>query len=82
MSRRFQFSLRALLVLMAGVAFACAIWANLPPSVRFAIGGGAVSLLVWLLDWTLLLPPYGDPFKQPGPRYVIKWRRGGKDTSE
>lgn len=80
MPRRFQFSLRALLVLLSLVAVACGIWVNLPVAIRVAIVAGACSLLLWSFDiqlWTLL-PPYGDPPRQ---RHVIKWRRRGEKES-
>ena len=80
MPRRFQFSLRALMVLLSLVAIGFGIWVNLPVSVRVAIIAGACSLLYWVFDlqlWTLL-PPYGDT---PRHRYVVKWRRRGEKES-
>lgn len=88
MRRRFQFSLRALLVLMLTVAVACAIWVRLTVAVKVGIAGALFSIFIWLGDlWgfgdiiAALLPPYGDPPEQKGPRYIIKWRRRGEKES-
>jgi hypothetical protein len=87
MPRRFQFSLRALLTVMLAVAVACAIWVRLPVTVKVAIIGVPLGILMWPNDCfgfeiiEALLPPYGDPPKQNGPRYVIKWRRPDEKES-
>lgn len=80
MLHRFQFSLRALLVLLSLVAIGLGIWVNLPVAVRTAIIAGACTLLYWAFDLQLwdLLPPYADPSRQ---RHVIKWRRRGEKES-
>jgi hypothetical protein len=70
-----------LAIVVSVVAIACAIWIKLP------IGAWpSPAALYWVFfclpEWTWLLPPYGDPPEQPGPRYLIKWRRRGKKASE
>jgi hypothetical protein len=73
------------MVVMTAAAVACAVWVKLSVPIRVAIVAVPGAVLAWLLDaetilWSLL-PPYGDPPKQKGPRYVIKWRRRGEKES-
>jgi hypothetical protein len=46
MSRRFQFSLRALMGLIAAVAVCCAVWIRLPIIAKLAIVIGAGGFLL------------------------------------
>ena len=62
MSRRFQFSLRALLAVMLAVAVACAIWIKLPTGARVAI----VIAAVWVfLSLPELLLHHADLRRRP-----------------
>ncbi|HEX7448260.1 MAG TPA: hypothetical protein VF306_11975, partial [Pirellulales bacterium] len=70
MTRRFQFSLWALLALVWAVAVACALWIKLPITVRMAIISGGVWIFFCLPE---LLPPLGDRPSQSGARHTIKW---------
>lgn len=85
MTPRFQFSLRALCAVMLAVAVACAIWVKLPAGLRVAMVAAPAAVMAWLFDvetiFRLLMPPYGGPPTQPGPRYKIKWRRRGEKES-
>ncbi|HJT31802.1 MAG TPA: hypothetical protein VJ783_07090 [Pirellulales bacterium] len=79
MARRFQFSLRALLIFMLAVAIACAIWIRLPTSVRVAMISGTAWVFFCVPE---LLAHYGDPPTQPGPRYIVKWRQHRNKPNE
>jgi hypothetical protein len=71
MTRRFQFSLRALLVVLTAAAACCAFLAWLPSGARFGIGMLSVALAI------RLLPLPGEPSHY----YALKWRRRGEKTS-
>jgi hypothetical protein len=89
MKRRFQFGLRAVMVVMLVVAVACAIWVKLSLAAKAVIVGAPLGVLMWLADWGVLdillgglLPPYGSQPPQDGPRYVIKWRRRRRNQND
>lgn len=88
MSQRFQFSMKAVLALMAAVAVACALWMKVPTAVRWAIGIGAAGCLLGAFAFGWLPPGIPDWIvgaSKSRPRHVVRWkrrRRGDGDGSE
>jgi len=87
MSRKFQVSLRVIFAVTSIVATGCAIWINLPITVRCAIAVGAAGFL-----WSCVFPPdfgFTDfllraATGRSSQRYVIKIRgkQAGQRESE
>ena len=80
MSRRFQFSLRAIMALIAVVAIGCAFWIRLGAAAHLAIMTGAAGLLVvslatlgWMLPDVLINLIF--PVPPPGQRPIVTRRR-------
>ncbi|HEX7379800.1 MAG TPA: hypothetical protein VF278_21930 [Pirellulales bacterium] len=83
MSRRFQFSLRAVFAVITAIAVCCALWVNLSPLAKAGIVIFAVFVvmsqpeflfclliegLAWLVGWWVDLPPKpAPPRKRPSP---------------
>lgn len=51
MNRRFQFSVRTVMVMVATAAVCCSIWIRLPLAARLAIGGTGFATLIWTAEW-------------------------------
>ena len=66
MSRRFQFSLRALLGIMLAVALACSVWVNLTLGAIVSNGVALLVVLSWLFDWAMLsISSRDEPVPRP-----------------